>query len=86
MPKSQHKKASTPQENLIELAFYKMPFGKYKDRYLSDIPESYYIWFKQKGFPQGKLGRLMQEAFELKLNGLSNILKKIRTIHNKPKL
>jgi len=40
---------------LIELAHYKMPFGKFEGRYLVDLPESYLIWFKQKGFPKGKL-------------------------------
>ena len=45
------------QKALIELAHYKMPFGKYKGEYLVDIPEYYYTWFKQKGFPEGKLGQ-----------------------------
>ncbi len=71
-------------EKLIELAHYKMPFGKYKGVYLSVIPESYYIWFKQQGFPSGKLGRLMQEALELKSNGRSPILRKIRTFYPRP--
>ena len=52
-----------------------MPFGKYKDEYLVDIPEYYYTWFQQKGFPQGKLGRLMQEMKEIKINGLEGLLR-----------
>jgi len=67
-----HKKA------LIELAQAKMPFGKYKDYYLSDLPEYYLIWYKRKGFPDNKLGRQMQEVLELKENGLESILRKIR--------
>ena len=55
----------SPQDHLIELAHYRMPFGKYKGKYLVDIPEPYYIWFKQKGFPEGKLGRLLQEMTEI---------------------
>ena len=50
-------------ENLIELAHYKMPFGKYQDRYLVDLPEYYYTWFKQKGFPEGKLGMMMEQMY-----------------------
>ena len=65
-------------EKLIELAHYKMPFGKYKDEYLINIPEAYYVWFKQKGFPEGKLGRLMQEMFEIKRNGLEEIIYNIK--------
>lgn len=72
------------QEKLIELAHYKMPFGKHKGAYLSDIPEPYYLWFKQKGFPEGKLGKLMREMLELKINGLSPLLRKIRSLYSKP--
>ena len=42
---------------LIDLAKMKMPFGKYKDRYLIDLPEHYLIWYKNKGFPNGKIGK-----------------------------
>lgn len=63
--------------HLIELANYKMPFGKYKEQYLVDLPEAYYVWFKQKGFPPGLLGRLMQEMHELKINGLEGMLRKL---------
>ena len=64
-------------KHLEELANYKMPFGKYKGQYLVNIPEPYYVWFKQKGFPNGKLGNLMQEMYEIKLNGLEGLLKKL---------
>ena len=63
------------KEHLIELANYKMPFGKYKDEYLVNIPEYYYGWFRQKGFPDGKLGRLMQEMHEIKINGLEELIR-----------
>jgi len=64
---------------LVELANYKMPFGKYKGEYLIDIPEYYYNWFKQKGFPEGKLGLMMQQMHEIKINGLEEIIYQIRT-------
>lgn len=66
------------REALIELAHYKMPFGKYKDRYLVDVPEYYYVWYKQKGFPEGKLGRMMTQMHEIKLNGLEELLYNIK--------
>ena len=63
---------------LVELAKYKMPFGKYKDQYLVDIPEYYYTWFKQKGFPKGKLGSMMQQMYDIKINGLEELIYTIR--------
>ena len=66
------------KQALIELAKYKMPFGKYKDQYLVDIPEFYYTWFKQKGFPKGKLGNMMQQMYEIKVNGLEELIYTIR--------
>jgi len=64
--------------HLIELAFSKMPFGKYQGYYLSDIPEPYYVWFRQKGFPKTKIGKQLEEMYEIKLNGLESIFYKIR--------
>ncbi len=66
------------KEALIELAHYKMPFGKYKDRYLVDVPEYYFVWFKQKGFPEGKLGRMMTQMYDIKLNGLEELIYNIK--------
>lgn len=68
---------SPDRNHLIELANYKMPFGKYKDVLLIQIPEFYFVWFNQKGFPHGKLGKMMQEMYELKLNGLEGLLQKL---------
>tara|TARA_R100000935_G_scaffold21876_4_gene40518 strand:+ start:69618 stop:69866 length:249 start_codon:yes stop_codon:yes gene_type:complete len=61
--------------HLKELANYRMPFGKYKNQRLLNLPEAYFVWFQQKGFPQGKLGTMMQEMFEIKVNGLEGLLK-----------
>lgn len=66
------------KEKLIELAFYKMPFGKYKGRYLVDIPLYYLVWFSQKGFPEGKLGQHMRTMLDIKDNGLEELIKTIQ--------
>ena len=66
------------KEVLIELANYKIPFGKYKNQYLVDIPEYYYTWFKQKGFPKGKLGEMMQQMHDIKINGLEELIYNIK--------
>lgn len=65
-------------EELRQLAFAKMPFGKFKGQFLSDIPESYFIWFRRKGLPKGKLGQQMEAVFEVKINDLDYLLRKIR--------
>lgn len=66
------------QEDLIKLANWKMPFGKYKDRILIDLPEEYLLWFINKGVPEGKLGELISIAFEIKSNGLTYLLKPLK--------
>ncbi|WP_299624733.1 DUF3820 family protein [uncultured Tenacibaculum sp.] len=69
----------TPDKQfLVDTANMKMPFGKYKGTFLIDIPEYYMVWYKNKGFPKGKLGQMMGLVYELKLNGLEDILRKIR--------
>ncbi len=68
------------KELLLEIAHAKMPFGKYKGRYLSDLPEPYLVWFSQQGFPQGKLGGMLATVYEMKVNGLEYLLKKIRRL------
>ena len=69
---------SKEKEYLIELANTKMPFGKYEGRFLIDLPEFYVVWYKNKGFPKGKLGEQMALVYELKLNGLEDLVRNIR--------
>jgi uncharacterized protein len=63
---------------LLDLVSMRMPFGKYKDRVLCDLPETYLLWFYRKGFPEGKLGSLLASLYEIKVNGLEYLLKPIR--------
>ncbi|AUC79110.1 hypothetical protein CW736_06815 [Nonlabens sp. MB-3u-79] len=71
---------------LIEMAWYKMPFGAHKGKFLSEVPESYYIWFRRQGFPTGKLGNYMQTVFDMKVNGIEGMLREIRrnTVNDRP--
>lgn len=66
------------KEQLLELAHYKMPYGKYKDRYLVDLPLPYLVWFKQKGFPSGKLGNYLNIMLTIKDNGLESMIRKLQ--------
>lgn len=63
---------------LLELVRMKMPFGKYKDVVLCNLPVSYLEWFSQKGFPKGKLGMLLATLYEIKMNGLEYLLKPLK--------
>lgn len=64
----------TNPELLLNLVRMKMPFGKYKDTTLCDLPVYYLEWFHRKGFPNGKLGILLATIYEIKLNGLAYLL------------
>jgi uncharacterized protein len=56
-----------------------MPFGKYKGIVIADIPVFYLEWFLNKeGFPKGKLGDLMSIVYQIKLNGLEDILQNLK--------
>ncbi len=66
-------------ELLIQLVSMKMPFGKYKNRLLCDLPVHYLEWFQRKGFPQGKLGILLETIYEIKINGVEDLLKPLKT-------
>jgi uncharacterized protein (DUF3820 family) len=61
-------------EILTQLVSMKMPFGKYQGYLICNLPESYLVWFNQKGFPAGKLGILLSTMYEIKLNGLEYLL------------
>ncbi|HWZ22921.1 MAG TPA: DUF3820 family protein [Cytophagaceae bacterium] len=59
---------------LTQLVSTKMPFGKYKNLLLCDLPIFYLEWFQRKGFPEGKLGTQLATIYEIKLNGLDYLL------------
>jgi uncharacterized protein (DUF3820 family) len=63
---------------LLQLVNMQMPFGKFKGRLLCDLPVSYLEWFNRKGFPEGKLGMLLQTMLEIKMNGLEHLLNPLK--------
>jgi uncharacterized protein len=65
--------------DLIDLAQMRMPFGKYENVALIDLPEAYVVWFMNKGFPEGRLGHLLGLLYEIKLNGLEYLVRDLRT-------
>ncbi len=69
---------SAPSNDLIKLANSKMPFGKYQRRALIDLPETYLVWFQERGFPAGELGRLLGLLYEIQLNGLEYLVRPLK--------
>ncbi|MGE8513085.1 MAG: DUF3820 family protein [Chryseobacterium culicis] len=65
-------------EILKEICVMKMPFGKYEGTVLIDLPISYLEWFNKNGMPKGKLGMQLSTVYEIKLNGLMDLLGPIR--------
>jgi uncharacterized protein (DUF3820 family) len=65
-------------EQLLRLARYRMPFGKYANRLLIDLPEPYVVWFARRGFPPGELGQLLRIVYEVKVNGLEQLFAPLR--------
>ncbi|MBA2403502.1 MAG: DUF3820 family protein [Bdellovibrionales bacterium] len=65
---------NTQPNDLEKLAKTTMPFGKYKDVLLIDLPEPYVVWFYTNGLPEGKLGELLGLLYEVKLNGLEHLV------------
>lgn len=63
---------------LLELARMRMPFGKYAGLLLIDLPEPYVVWFARKGFPEGRLGRMLHTVYEIKVNGLEFLFDPLR--------
>ena len=63
------------QDDLLKLATWIMPFGRFHGTILIDLPEEYLFWFVDKGFPDGKLGFLMKLALELKVNGADGVVR-----------
>jgi uncharacterized protein (DUF3820 family) len=66
------------KEDLVTIANMAMPFGKYKGKCLIDLPEEYLLWFAKKGFPEGKLGMLLQLSLEIQINGQRDIIQPLK--------
>lgn len=77
MIKEPHSPHPDPQF-LVDLTRTRMPFGRYAGQLLIDLPEPYLVWFAGNGFPEGRLGLMLQSMYEIKLNGLEYLLTPLR--------
>ena len=62
-------------------------FGKYKGAILADLPINQLEWFHRQGMPPGKLGMQLSTIYEIKINGLMDLLTPLRgkVSYEKPK-
>jgi len=74
---------------LVEIAAMHMPYGKYGPKSyppngcpLMDLPTEYLDWFWQRGWPKGKLGRLMEQTFLIRNSGLDCLFNPFRAANN----
>lgn len=65
---------------LKEIITTPMPYGKYKGVMIAYLPSHYLEWFSTQGFPKGKLGMLLATTFEIKTNGLQEIIDNLKSL------
>ncbi len=70
---------------LNEIGRTRMPFGKYGREAVPpagmpiyDLPVEYLGWFKERGFPKGRLGELLAIVFEVKGVGMDSLFDPLR--------
>lgn len=64
---------------LADLEDFRMPFGRYRDRPIHELPLEYLLWFQERdGFPGGKLGRLMKQVCTIKSEGADFVFDPLR--------
>jgi len=73
---------------LTEIGAMRMPFGKFGIKEyppsgvpIMDLPVEYLAWFKERGFPKGRLGELMACVYEIKEVGMDSVFDPMRSAH-----
>lgn len=70
---------------LLEIGKTRMPFGKFGIKEypprgvpIMDLPPEYLAWFKERGFPKGRLGELLAQVHAVKEVGMDAIFDPMR--------
>lgn len=70
---------------LEEIGKTRIPFGKYgrvacppAGMPIHDLPIEYLVWFKDRGFPKGRLGELLAIVCEIKEVGMDSVFDPLR--------
>lgn len=72
--------------NLLgEIGAVMMPFGRFgPEKFpphgipIMDLPPEYLEWFRERGFPKGRLGELMASVAEIKAVGMDSVFDPLR--------
>lgn len=74
------------REILAEIGDTNMPFGRFGPKSfpprglpIMDLPEEYLAWFQQRGFPNGRLGELLEVVWGIKDVGMDSVFEPMRT-------
>ncbi len=77
--------ADEMRQILNEIANMAMPFGQFgPEKYpphgvpIYDLPIEYLAWWEMRGFPKGKLGKLMKIVYETRAAGMDSLFDPIR--------
>lgn len=72
---------------LTEIGKTRIPFGKFGIKTyppagvpIMDLPPEYLCWFKERGFPKGRLGELMAQVCEIKNVGMDSVFDPMRQV------
>ncbi|NNC90330.1 MAG: hypothetical protein HKN82_17895 [Akkermansiaceae bacterium] len=72
---------------LAEIGETHMPFGKFGPKDyppagvpIMDLPPEYLGWFKERGFPKGRLGELLEIVYEVKQSGADGVFAPLRAV------
>ncbi|MDG1357882.1 MAG: DUF3820 family protein [Akkermansiaceae bacterium] len=70
---------------LVEIGDFHMPFGRFGPKDfpprglpIMDLPEEYLAWFQQRGFPNGRLGELLEMVWSIKDVGMDGVFDPMR--------
>jgi len=73
---------------LADIGGMYMPFGKFGPKDypprgvpIMDLPPEYLSWFKERGFPKGQLGELMEMVCEIKEVGMDSLFDPLRQVN-----
>lgn len=73
---------------LIEIGQTWMPFGKFGPKDypprgvpIMDLPPEYLTWFKERGFPKGRLGELLEAVCDLKEVEMDMVFEPMRKVN-----
>jgi uncharacterized protein (DUF3820 family) len=73
---------------LVEIGGTRMPFGRFGMKTyppsgvpIMDLPVEYLVWFKERGFPKGRLGELMAQVCEIKCIGMDSVFDPFRRMN-----